>query len=279
MNSNIKIFEIKGPSFGKTVAILAGVHGNEICGVRAFDAILPVLKIDCGRVIFICANMGAIKQNKRFIDCNLNRCFLKNQPAEMAQTLEGKTAREIMPYLEQADLMLDIHASFTKDSAPFIICSENNVKIAKIFDSDLVVTNFDSFEPGSTDYFMNLQKKPGFCFECGFLGNEKTQIIAESAIKKFLTYAGCIKSKLELKERAIKHYKLASLYKNKAAKFKTSRYFPDFERFNEKTLVGAEGDKNIYCEKGDIILFARDRESLNEECFLIAREVFDGNFS
>lgn len=268
---NIKVIEKKGKKPGKTLVVLAGVHGNEVCGVKAFDNLIPNLEIASGKVYFIYANLEAISQNKRFVEKNLNRCFLKEQSEEIAQSLEGKTAREIIPYLEEADVMLDVHASFTKDSRPFVICDESQIMEAGIFDSDLVVCNFDEFEPGSTDYYMNLQKKKGFGFECGFLGDPKTQEIAEKSIINFLIYFGAIKGETRLNEQM--KLKLNGLYKNRNGAFKLARYFPDFEKLIDRTLIGYDGSEKVYAEEGSVILFARDREKLNEECFLTARDI------
>ena len=268
--SNIKVIERLGKSPGKTIVLLAGVHGNETCGVEAFKELIPNLSISSGKVIFIYANIEAIKQNKRQIDYNLNRCFLKNQPEEIKKTLESKTAKEIMPYLEKADLILDIHASFTEGSMPFLICDEQQLEKSKIFDVDIISYNWDSFEPGSTEYYMNLQGKPGFCIECGFLGNKESNEKAKQAILNFLAFARCINR--EVKERENQRIiKIKSIYKNKD-KFTLSRIFKDFEKLSEKTLIGLDGREKIFADKGDIILFARNSQGLEEECFLLAEE-------
>lgn len=268
--TNIKVIEINGNKPGKTVAILAGVHGNEVCGIKAFDSLIPKIKINSGKTIFIYANLEAIKQNKRFVEKNLNRCFLKEQPIEIAESLEGRTAKEIMPFLDKAQAMLDIHASFTKDSLPFIICDEKWINEAGIFDASLVSYNWDPFEPGSTDYYMNLQGKPGFCYECGYLADENTSKRAEKAIKQFLIWTGCCTGTLKIKNQKV--IRINSIYKNSVAPFTKSRYFPDFTKLKNKTLIGREGEKEIYGEEEDILLFVRDCQSLNEECFLIGKE-------
>lgn len=269
--NNIKVIEKKGKQPGKTLVVLAGVHGNEVCGVRAFDNLVYDLEITSGKVYFIYSNLKAISQNKRFIEQNLNRCFLKEQNEEIGESLEGRTAREIIPYLIEADAMLDVHASFTKDSKPFVICDESQMEKAKIFDSDLSVCNFDEFERGSTDYYMNLQRKPGFCFECGFLGDPKTQEIAEKAIISFLTYFGAIEGEVNLKKQT--KLKLNGLYFNRNGAFRLERYFSDFEKLKERTLIGYDREGEVYADGGSYILFARNREKLNEECFLSAVEI------
>src|SRR3989344_2566551 len=145
MKSNIRVVEKQGIKEGKNLVVLVGVHGNEICGVKAADLLLSKLKIKSGKVTFIYANLEAIKQNKRFIEQNLNRCFFNQQPSEVEQSFEGKTAKNIMPYLDEADAMLDVHASLTKESVPFVICSESKVKESKIFRVNKVVCNTDPF--------------------------------------------------------------------------------------------------------------------------------------
>ncbi len=271
--SNIKVIEKLGGKPGKTTLILAGVHGNETCGVRAFDEILPNLNIESGKVIFIYSNLEAISQNKRCIEKNLNRCFFKNQPEDIYNSLEGKTAREIMSYLEQADLMLDIHQSFTADSLPFVIIDEKNIAIGKIFDSEIVSFNWDTFEPGSTDYFMNLQKKIGICFECGAFQDLSTKERAKKAIFNFLIYTGNLDGNLEeRKEQRI--LKIKSIYKNYISPFTRVKYLPDFWKAKEKVILGKEGKRDVFIEKEDIVLFLSNSKELNEECFLLAEEIY-----
>ena len=62
---------------------------------------------------------------------------------------------------------------------------------------------------------------------------------------------------------------MKSLYKNTEAPFKKTRDFADFEVLKEKTLIGKEGNNEVYRENGEIIAFVRDREELNSECFIV----------
>ena len=273
MKSNIRVVEKQGIKEGKNLVVLVGVHGNEVCGVKAADLLLPKLKIKSGTVTFIYANLEAIKQNKRFVEQNLNRCFFNEQSSDVKQSLEGKTAREIISYLDKADALLDIHASLTKDSVPFVICDESNIEIARLLNPKKIVCNIDKFHPGSTDRYMNLQNKPGFCFECGYVNDPDTQDIAEKAIINFLVYYKAIEDKTLLQKNNPAIVKVINLYKNKYGSFKTKRYFKDFEKMKNKTIVGLDGDINVYVEDGKIVLFVRDRDNIGEECFLITEEV------
>jgi succinylglutamate desuccinylase len=62
MNSKRTIIIKKAKKPGKTLAIFAGIHGNESVGVRAFDTLLPKLTIEAGTVYFVYGNPKAIKQ-------------------------------------------------------------------------------------------------------------------------------------------------------------------------------------------------------------------------
>ncbi|MBI5064900.1 succinylglutamate desuccinylase/aspartoacylase family protein [Candidatus Woesearchaeota archaeon] len=268
---NFRIVEKTGKETGRTVVIMAGVHGNEICGINAFEKLLPELKLDKGKAIFIYANLEAIKQKKRFVECNLNRCFLKKQPDEVKNTLEGKTAVQIMKILDSADILLDIHASNSVDSVPFVIGEEITWKFAKVMPVKIVSFNWDEFEEGATDAYMNNLGKIGLCVECGYVNDPKGQERAETAILNFLKKAELLKGKVkETKDQ--KFFKITSLYKNKYGPFKKVNDFADFGYLNEKTLIGHDGDKEVFAEKEYNIIFVRDRQDLGQECFVLAKE-------
>lgn len=317
--SNSTVFIKTANAPGKTILIMAGVHGNETCGVLACEKALKEIEIEKGKLIWIYANKKALERNTRFAEYNLNRCFLPDQNPEMAVSLEGKTARELMPYLDEADVLLDLHASYTPQSRPFIICDEANAKDASNLPAESVLVNIDPFHPGSTDAYMNMQntedslnciassgnienprfssvfkdrsprhpldgefctksdatnrilRKPAFCMECGYLGDPSCIAIGERAIRCFLVQQGMISGTLKTNKQSV--YKVQSIYKNILEPFKKNRVFSDFEIVPQGTCIGREGKKEILSEKGDVLLFVRDAPGINEECFLIAKEL------
>ncbi len=271
MKSNIKVICKSGKKSGKTIVLLASIHGNEKCGVIAFNKILKNIKIESGKVYFIYANLKAIRQNKRFIEKNLNRCFFIRQSKEIKLSFEGKTAREIIPYLNSADLMLDLHASPTKDAKPFVICDKKQIKYAYIFNSKIITYNWDPFEPGSTDYYMNQRDKSAFCFECGYAKNNESSKVAEKTIRNFLIFTKNIKGKLYTRKNQ-RILKITSIFINRKSSFKKRKYYKDFKKLNKKTLIGYEGKIPIFIKKNEIIFFLKNKKELNEECFLIAKE-------
>lgn len=268
--SNIKVIEKKGNLPGKSIVITAGIHGNEVCGIEAFNELIPSINIEKGNVFFIYGNLKAIKENKRFIEKNLNRCFIVPQPKEIENSLEGKTAKEIIKILDKCEVLLDIHASNSPDSIPFIVCEPNNFQIAEYLSFKKVVSNFDKFEPGSTEHYMNLKGKQGIGIECGYIKDKAGKELAKQTIIDFLTINEAISGKVSKKKK--EYYKITELYKNKKEAFLKSKEFKDFEELKSKTLMGKEGQLPIYRDKG-FALFVRDRKDINSECFLIAEKL------
>ncbi len=271
MKSNIHVVEKIGKNPGMNVVVMAGVHGDEACGVRAFEKLISEMNIDNGKVTFIVANLEALRQNKRYVEYNLNRCFLNEQPLGISDSLEGSTAREIMPFLLNADALLDLHSSDSSDSLDYIICEGNCFDFISSFGSEKVLTGIDRFQPGSSDGFMYNLGKPGVCVECGLNDSLDSVKIAKDSILNFLAATGNI-NYLTNRNVPKKIYHSNFLYRNTNEKFKLSRKFRDFEKMDKKTLIGYDGDKEVFLEKNDVIIFPNEAKEIGSECFLAIRE-------
>ncbi len=271
MESNIKVVEKIGGNPGMDVVVMAGVHGDEDCGVKAFDNLISKINVDRGRVTFIYANLEAQRQNKRYIEYNLNRCFSDEQPSEMAETLEGRTAKEILPFLRRADTLLDLHSSKNSDSLKCIICERDCFDFISSFNLEKVVVGIDDFQKGGSDGYMYRQKKLGVCIECGLRESNDSVKIAEEAILRFLVKTGNtpgVNGKNILK----RIFKIVRFYKNKNGPFRLEKKFKNFEKFICRTLVGYDGDEKIYLEKDDVIIFPYEPKEIGRECFIVLRE-------
>lgn len=266
-----EIIRLEGAKRGLTSIILAGVHGNEKCGVEALSKIPPNLKIKSGLVLFGYGNPRAIEMNQRFIETNLNRMFKrdgllsKNEKA----SYEYKRAQFLKKYLKQADALLDIHASSTPNSRPFIICEANAQGITKYLPADFVVSGFDNVECG-TDYYMNSIGKIGICIECGYLGDPKSTQMAEESIFAFLKARGHITNGLIPRDQS--YARIYEKYYAKTADFTLSKLFDDFEEIAKGQIIGTDGDKDVQAEKDSIILFASNQKQIGGEAFLLGEK-------
>lgn len=102
-----------GAEPGPRLAIMGGVHGNEVCGPKAIYALIDAIKwgiitITRGSLLLMpVANPQSYVENKRFIDENLNRVFM---PVKNPQSYEQRLAKNLAPLLGECDALLDIHS-------------------------------------------------------------------------------------------------------------------------------------------------------------------------
>lgn len=262
------IIELRGQKAGPTSAILIGVHGDERCGIEAIEKLLPSLKIERGRVFVGYGNPKAIERNVRFVEANLNRMFKPDESLTAGEKTSYEYARAqfLKKYLEQSDELLDIHASFTPESQPFIICENNAREIARYLPIDRVVSGFDAAEPGGTDYWMNKNGKIGICIECGYLGDSSSTKIAEASILAFLRARKHLDGELQIRKQ--ENLKVESIYMTKTDGFHLAKNFSDFEKISADHIIGTDGQKEIRASEDGFILFARNRNQIGEEAFL-----------
>lgn len=264
-----KVIKVKGSKPGPISVIIAGIHGNEVCGLKALNKILPSLTIEAGLLYIVYGNISAIKKNKRFIEFNLNRLFKDEKllSALEKKSAESKRARIIKKYLDKADALLDIHASTSKNSHPFIICEKNAKDIFPYLPFDLVVSGFDKIEPGGTDYYMNKKGKIGICVECGYLGDDASADTAVKSIFSFLKARGHIRG--EIKKQKQKYINIYDLYIAKSAKFNLTKDYADFESISKGEIIARDNGVAVKAKRKSVILFPTNCRKPGEEAYLL----------
>jgi succinylglutamate desuccinylase len=262
-------FKLIGKEKGLNSVIFVAVHGNEPCGFEAMKSLIPNISIAAGTVTFVVANPRALASNMRFTEANLNRMFKSDSmlSAGDKNSYEYKRAQELKEILNQADVLLDIHASSTPESVPFIICEPNGFEIARALPVSKIVSGFDAIEPGGTDYYMNSIGKIGICLECGYLGDTSGATLATQGIMAFLAFCGHISQQPPLVAPA-QHILMNKIYITKS-NFIPLRIFSDFEIIPAGTILGTDGDEKIVADKDCIILFTKPRDCAGEEAFLL----------
>jgi hypothetical protein len=114
---------------GPNVMVNALTHGNEICGAIAVDRLLREgVKPMRGKLTLAFANIDAFERfdirnpySTRFVDEDFNRVW---RPATLdgnRRSSELARARELRPFVDAADYLLDIH-SMLEPSPPVMIC-------------------------------------------------------------------------------------------------------------------------------------------------------------
>ncbi|MEP6702226.1 MAG: succinylglutamate desuccinylase/aspartoacylase family protein [Betaproteobacteria bacterium] len=104
----------EGPHLG----IQALTHGNEVCGAIALDFFLAeALRPVRGRLSFCFANVAAYHSwnaeepfKSRFVDEDFNRLWSDEVLAGARDSVELRRARELRPFYDSLDYLLDIHS-------------------------------------------------------------------------------------------------------------------------------------------------------------------------
>jgi len=120
----VHLFESGKP--GPTVMVASLTHGNEVSGAVVVDALLEKgLRPRKGTLIFSFNNIEAYHSfdprtpfKSRMVDEDFNRTWGRlDQPAN---TVETRRAQVVKPFVERADLLLDLH-SMHDDGVPLML--------------------------------------------------------------------------------------------------------------------------------------------------------------
>lgn len=266
---------LEGAKPGAEVVIVAGVHGNEPCGAVAMQSVIPQVEIKKGRVTFVLGNLKALDSGVRFVEQNLNRLFRPDEGLSDAQrnSYEYRRSRELMPLFKQADYLLDIHSSGTRDTTPFVICDRNGVELASRLPFPLISYGWDVLEPGGTDDFVTASGGVGICIECGHHDDPLAAGRAKESILKLLEIAGLIDVTSNPEATQLqKHVEVMTIHKTKTD-FTPARYFYDFEPVQSGMPLGTDGSEEIVAPYDAVVIFSRKRENPNEEAFILGRLV------
>ncbi|OGY34512.1 MAG: hypothetical protein A3D99_03390 [Candidatus Andersenbacteria bacterium RIFCSPHIGHO2_12_FULL_45_11] len=260
----------RGPLPGKTVAIVAGVHGNEQGGIAAITEAISSIPIERGTVHYIIGNPKALEKSVRFTEMNLNRAFIQGplQNQALETTYERGRAKELMPLLDTCDALLDIHSVGNQKATPFIICEKEYFSLARQFPFPIISSGWNAIEPGSTDYYMSTSGKPGLCLECGYHNDPIVSKRALNGIRIFLGLMGNIPY-TPAKEVQQKEINATNAYITKN-NFTLVRAFSDFEATEQDELIGHDGVLEFRMPKKGFVIFARNSETAGQEAVVLS---------
>lgn len=265
------IVKIEGKDPGPVSVVLAGVHGDEIPGIQALEAILLGLSIDRGTVYYGYGSPLAIERNVRYVKSDLNRMFREDGSlsCEERRSYEYRRSRVLMKYLDRSDALLDIHASRTPESRPFIICEPVSDPISRYLPVDVVVSGFDRVQPGGTDHYMNRRGAMGICLECGSNEDAVAVALAERGIRNFLIAKGHISGRADVERQT--HFEATLCYRAKSERFVPEHVFRDFEEVRQGQRIGRDGVRDINAPYDGRVLFVRDCRR-GEEAFVFCQK-------
>ena len=116
---------------GPQVMVQALTHGNEICGAIALDWLLQQrFQPQCGRLTLAFANVEAYARfdpadpfPSRCVDEDYNRVWSDESLSGPGDSVELRRARQLRPFVDAAELLLDIH-SMSEACSPLMVCGQ-----------------------------------------------------------------------------------------------------------------------------------------------------------
>lgn len=251
-----------------TTTIMVWVHGDEYSWIDALDEVIDNIEVMNWKVYFIYANSEAMKQNIRYTEKNLNRCFIE---WSIGNSYEWKRAIEIMMYLDKSDYLLDIHNTTSFNSSWEMLIT-THIEYAKYFSVEKVVSHIDNIQKWGSDWYMDNIWQKWFCLECGSINywdRKKSWILAKDSIINFLKVTWNIEGEMKVYDNKKGIIKMDYMYKTKTNDFNLKKEFKDFEELKVWDIVAYDWDEELIIEKDSVILFAHNLKEIWKEWFCI----------
>ena len=193
---------------GRQVMLAALVHGNELCGAWALLGLLEAgLRPRQGSLVLAFCNLAAFDRfdpaafdASRFVDEDLNRQWSLERIAE-ASTLERRRAGELLPFVQRADWLLDLH-SMHEPGAPLLLVGlqPRNLALAKRLRTPENVVVDGGHQDGTRmrdfGHFglpdAQAADKCALLVECGFHGDSASLDVARDLAVRFLLASGVV---------------------------------------------------------------------------------------
>ncbi len=276
----LEIYRFSSKEKGEDVLFLGSVHGNEVCGSLAIDEVLRKIKeglltIQKGSVAFIPrVNKRAYDEGKRFIDVNLNRVVKKK---DSANTHEERLAQALIPFLEEADYVVDLH-SMTAKTEPMVFLdyeSVENNSLAEATGAPFCVKGwpavFKSDELCSdTISCVHRSSGHGVTVECGQHNEASSVEVARNVILKVLKRYNGLRGDFltQATKSASVSVRIKKVFFRDSDKDTFTHSFTNFEAIKRGELIASRsGGITISAEEDGYILLPNNNAQVGHEWF------------
>ncbi len=196
---------------GPLIFFIGGIHGNEPAGVMALERVFWTLEemkpAFQGNMIGVRGNVPALRQQKRYIDRDLNRLWAAQEIDRIRATpdtaLLHTEERELLALLDlieahftgghEMEILIDLHTT-SGAGGLFSIVTEHdpfNHRLASALHTP-VVFGLSGALSATTNKFMEQRGIKGIAFESGQHNDPLSVDLHESAIWLLLEKCGCI---------------------------------------------------------------------------------------
>jgi hypothetical protein len=201
------VWRFESGSPGPEVLVTALIHGNELCGAWAVQAALQVgLRPRRGALTLALCNLAAFDRfdrehfiASRCVDQDLNRVWGTMAWRTAPSTVEQRRALELLPFVERADWLLDLHSM--QDAGPPLVLTgleRRHIELARRIGAPALVVADAGHAEGcrlrdhgrwgaSVD-----DGSRSLLVECGFHGELAARTVALDLLGRFLHAAGTV---------------------------------------------------------------------------------------
>lgn len=195
---------------GRHVMVQALTHGNELCGAIALSELLACgapLAPPRGRLTLSFANVAAFSRwdpkapdGSRFVDEDMNRVWADEVLDGPRDSLELRRARQLRPFVDSADFLLDIH-SMREPCVPLMVCGDGarGGDKAAALSRQLKVPEVLLVDTGHAagmrmidrgDFGNPRNARTAVLVECGQHWERQAAEVARDTVLRFLEYTG-----------------------------------------------------------------------------------------
>ena len=197
---------------GPHVMVQALTHGNEICGALALDWLLGQQahwQVPQGRLTLAFGNLEAFARwdpqdpdRSRYVDEDFNRVWADDALFGARDSIELRRARELQPFVDAADLLLDMH-SMREPCKPLMVCGasgrggEKGAALARRLGVPEVLL-IDTGHPAGLRMIERgafgdpAAARTALLIECGQHWERDAEVVALDTLLRFLGHSGAL---------------------------------------------------------------------------------------
>lgn len=292
------ISKIKGHKSGPTMVFFGGIHGNETAGIFALNQVFGTLdaKDISGNLFAITGNMAALKENKRYVNHDLNRLWFESRITEIQSqmSLNSEEAEllellKILHHILETEsgpfYFIDFHTTSSK-TLPFITINDAliNRKFSMLFPVPIVL-GIEEYLEGPLLSYINELGYVSLGFESGQHEEEDAVINCVAFIYLSLVYAKAMNPNTlinfpvyyrQLQEQSQyinEAFEVVYLHRVKSEDhFKMRPGFKSFEKINKQTLL-ANDKQGAISSKYNARIFMPLYQKMGAEGFFIIQPI------
>lgn len=278
---------------GPRVMVVGLTHGNEFCGAEAlYWALGEKLRPAAGSLVLAFSNVAAYRSfdkakplDSRFLDRDMNRVW-RDEWLANEQSREADRARELLPFVADAEFLLDIHStafavrpffvsaqhSRGRDLAQRIGAPRSLLLVDGGFDGRAMIEHGEFADPHG--------RRTALVVECGAHFLKPSVDVAKATMLDFLATVGSIDPEWAAARRPAVPasepgiYEITEVYVAKSDDIAFLRPFEGFEQVDEGTPIVRDGENEVRAPYPRCtILFPKAQPMKGRELVTLARRI------